>query len=67
MKERLTDVEIQLMHHENSIQELNETVTRQQLVIEKLLTDFRQMLQHLQIISPSPVGDLLDEEPPPHY
>jgi SlyX protein len=67
VKERLTDIEIQLMHHENTIQQLNEIVTRQQLVLEKLQTDFKQMLQHLQMISPSPVGDLQDEEPPPHY
>jgi len=67
MKERITDIEIQLMHHENTIQQLNEVVTIQQLAIEQLQTDFQRMMQHLQMISPSVVGDMLEEEPPPHY
>jgi len=67
MKERITDMEIQLMHHENSIQQLNEVVTRQELEIEKLRNDMRQMMRHLQMITPSLVRDALEEEPPPHY
>ena len=67
MKERITDIEIQLMHHENTIQQLNEVVTRQQLEIENLQADFKQMMQHLQKIYPSAVRDVLEEEPPPHY
>jgi SlyX protein len=67
VKERITDIEIQLMHHENTIQQLNEVVTRQQLDIENLQADFKQMMQHLQKIYPSAVRDLLEEEPPPHY
>ena len=67
MKERITDIEIQLMHHENTIQQLNEVVTRQQLAIEQLQTDFQRVMQHLQMISPSVVVDIQEEEPPPHY
>jgi len=67
VKERITDIEIQLMHHENTIQQLNEVVTRQQLDIENLQADFKQMMQHLQKIYPSAVRDVLEEEPPPHY
>ena len=67
MKQRITDIEIQLMHHENTIQQLNEVVTRQQLAIEQLQTDFQQIVQHLRMISPSVVGELQEEEPPPHY
>ena len=67
MKERITDIEIQLMHHENTIQQLNEVVTRQQLAIEELQADFRQMMEHLRKLYPSDVSDLQEEEPPPHY
>jgi uncharacterized coiled-coil protein SlyX len=67
MKERITDIEIQLMHHENTIQQLNEVVTRQQLAIEELQADFRQMTEHLRKVYPSDVRDLEEEEPPPHY
>jgi SlyX protein len=67
MKDRITDIEIQLMHHENTIQQLNEVVTRQQNEIENLRADFKQMMEHLQKIYPSLVRDVQDEEPPPHY
>jgi len=67
MKERITEIEIQLMHHENTIQQLNEVITRQQVAIEELQTDFRQIMQHLRNIYPSDVIDPQEEEPPPHY
>ncbi|HOI15215.1 MAG TPA: SlyX family protein [Geobacteraceae bacterium] len=67
MKERITDIEIQLMHHENTIQQLNEVVTRQQFAIEELRAGFREMMQQLRKLCPSDVRDPLEEEPPPHY
>lgn len=67
MNERITNIEIQLMHHENTIQQLNEVVTRQQLAIEELQADFRQMTEHLRELYPSDMRDLEEEEPPPHY
>ncbi|MRR58310.1 MAG: SlyX family protein [Deltaproteobacteria bacterium] len=67
MQDRITDIEIKLMHHENIIQQLNEVVTRQELEIETLRHDMQQMLRHLQMITPSLVRDVLEEEPPPHY
>jgi SlyX protein len=67
MKERITDIEIQLMHHENTIQQLNEVVTRQQLAIEELRAGFREMMQQLRKLCPPDVRDPLEEEPPPHY
>jgi uncharacterized coiled-coil protein SlyX len=67
MKERITDIEIQVMHHENTIQQLNEVVTRQQLAIEELQNDFRQMTEHLRMLYPSDVREPDEEEPPPHY
>ncbi len=67
MEERITDIEIQLMHHERMIEELNEVVTRQQAKIEELQGDVRLIMQQLRTISPSAVKDAEDEEPPPHY
>jgi len=67
MQDRITDIEIKLMHHENIIQQLNEVVTRQELEIETLRHDMQQMMRHLRTITPSLVRDVLEEEPPPHY
>jgi len=67
MKERITDIEIQLMHHENTIQQLNEVITRQQLAIEELQADFRQIVENLRKLDNSDMSDQQEEEPPPHY
>lgn len=67
MEERITDIEIQLMHHQNMIEQLNEVVTRQQSEIDSLQADIKQIMEHLQKIYPSVVRDVQDEEPPPHY
>jgi SlyX protein len=67
MKERVTDIEIQLMHHETTIQQLNEVVTRQQAMIEKLQADVGLIVQQLRTISPSAARDADEEEAPPHY
>ncbi len=67
MDERITDIEIQLMHHENTIQQLNEVVTGQQQAIEKLQSEVELIIDHLRTILPSVVRDADEEEPPPHY
>jgi uncharacterized coiled-coil protein SlyX len=67
MEERITDIEIQLMHQENTIQQLNEVITMQQQAIEKMQTDIRLIMEHLRSLSPSVVRDASEEEPPPHY
>lgn len=67
VKERITDIEIKLMHHENTIQQLNDVVTRQQCEIDKLQAGFRQLKEQFLKILPSDVRDVRDEEPPPHY
>lgn len=67
MDERITDMEIQLMHHENTIQQLNEIITRQQLAIEELQADFRLIIENLRRLDSSDVLELQEEEPPPHY
>jgi SlyX protein len=63
----MTDIEIKLMHQENTIQQLNEVIMEQQQAIEKLQTDVRLIIEHLRAISPSVVRDAAEEEPPPHY
>lgn len=67
MNERLTDLEIRFMHQERTIQELNEIVCRQELIIERLERDLRQMQEQLKQILPSLNRSAEEEEPPPHY
>jgi uncharacterized coiled-coil protein SlyX len=67
MDKRITDIEIQLMHQENTIQQLNEVVVKQHQMIEKLNADLTAMMEHIKAITPSALEETEEEEPPPHY
>lgn len=67
MEERLNDIEIQLMHQESTIQQLNEVVISQQRQIDLLLAEFAILKQQLQSVAISEIRDEGDEVPPPHY
>ena len=67
MNERLTDLEIRFMHQERTIQELNEIVCRQELIIERLERDLRQIQEQMKEVLPSLNRSAEEEEPPPHY
>ncbi|MSM39337.1 MAG: SlyX protein [Geobacter sp.] len=67
MEERLTDLEIRYTHQERTIQELSDAMFRQELKLEQLQTEVRQLREQLMIVSPSMVRSPEDEEPPPHY
>ena len=67
MDQRINEMEILLMHQENTIQQLNEVVTEQQRMIKKLRTEMQQIKEHLQALDPSVNRLPSEEEPPPHY
>jgi len=67
MEERLADLEIRYTHQERTIQELSDAMFRQELKLEQLQTEVRQLREQLMIVSPSMVRSPEDEEPPPHY
>jgi uncharacterized coiled-coil protein SlyX len=67
MSERITNIEIQLMHHENTIQHLSDIITHQQLDIEKMQQEIKLIMKHLQSVTSSDLMAPEDEEPPPHY
>lgn len=63
MSERLDDLEIQLTHQQKMVGELNELVYNQQLEIDRLATELRQLKEQLPSLNKSPE----EESPPPHY
>ena len=67
MEERITDLEIRLMHQERSLQELNDSVYRQTQIIMQLEREMGQLREQLQLVLPSLVQSPEEEEPPPHY
>lgn len=67
MEERIDELEQRYMHQEKTIQELNEIVSRQELVIELLRREINEMKEQSLLVAPSMVRDSDQEKPPPHY
>jgi SlyX protein len=67
MEERFTELENRYTHHELIIQELLDTVFRQQQDLDRVKRDLEQLREQMQLVLPSLVGRPEDEEPPPHY
>ena len=67
MEQRITELELRYMQQEQTIQELNEIVCRQELTLEMLKRDFTTLKEQFLAMSPSVSRDPDQEEPPPHY
>jgi SlyX protein len=67
MEERIDDLELRFMHQEKTINDLNETVCRQEVAIARLERELGRMREQFQTLSPSINRTSDEEEPPPHY
>jgi uncharacterized coiled-coil protein SlyX len=67
MEERITEMELRFMHQEKIINDLNETVCRQELSIARLERELGRMREQFLTLSPSINRTPDEEEPPPHY
>jgi len=67
MEERITELELRFMHQEHIIQELNETVYRQEQIIARLEQGFSLISEQMRTLEPSTTRDPDEEERPPHY
>jgi len=64
---RITELEIQLVHQTATIDELNDVVARQWQEIDRLKKQMSQLtgrLEQVEDIIPKGAGD---DQPPPHY
>lgn len=66
-EDRITELELRFMHQEHTIQELNETVYRQEQVIARLELRLSMITEQLRALAPSPIRDQSEDERPPHY
>jgi SlyX protein len=67
MDGRLVELEVRVAFQEQTLQELNEVVTRQQQQIDRLAQEFETLKVQLAIVAPSLVIPKEEETPPPHY
>lgn len=67
MHERLVELETKVAFQEQTIQELNESIVRQQKDLALLSEQLRQLSERVKAIAPSPLAPESEETPPPHY
>lgn len=67
MEQRLTDMEMLIMHQGHVIDQLNEVVTGHQNKIDHLTKELKLIKEHLLGILASNNKLPSEEEPPPHY
>lgn len=70
IEDRLVDIETKIAYQEYLVQELNDTVYRQQKKIDQLEAICKSLVDHVRALSEAaegkPGGNVLDERPP-HY
>lgn len=64
---RITELETRLAFQDQTVQTLNEVVTRQQRDLDRVQHEIETLKARLRGLEPSPVGRREDEPPPPHY
>ncbi|MEJ2360203.1 MAG: SlyX family protein [Gammaproteobacteria bacterium] len=67
LEQHVTELQTQLAFQEDTIQTLNDIVTRQQAQIDKLEHEVKALLVQMQQLSDALRPSPADEAPPPHY
>jgi len=67
MDNRLIELETRLAFQDNTLQELNDVVVRQQREIDTITRELEALKAQLRTLAPEMVANRADEAPPPHY
>ncbi|MDR9830743.1 SlyX family protein [Vibrio sp. FNV 38] len=67
LEQRVNDLECQLAFQEQTIEELNEALSQQQLLITKMQGQMKYMVGKVKNMDNSNMADPSEETPPPHY
>ncbi|MEK6748410.1 MAG: SlyX family protein [Pseudomonadota bacterium] len=67
MQDRITELETKLAFQEDTVQTLNEIVTRQQADLYQLRKELGALSVQVRAMAPSMIATQAEETPPPHY
>lgn len=67
MEQRLTELEMRFMEQQNTIEELDTTVCRQSMIIDRLQREIELLKELCRSFTPSINRTQEEEDPPPHY
>lgn len=64
---KIADIETRLMYQEQTLEELNAVITRQNLELSSLKKQLEKLQDQANLLMPLLHGKPSDEPPPPHY
>ncbi|MGF1737899.1 SlyX family protein [Photobacterium lutimaris] len=67
LQARIDELEMKQAFQEQTIEELNQALTEQQFLIDKMQTQLKFMVGKVKGIEPSNMASESEETPPPHY
>lgn len=67
MEQRLTEMEMLIMHQGRVLDQLNEVVTAQQQTIDRIVKELHSIKDYMKGLDTSQNRLPSEEEPPPHY
>lgn len=67
LQQRVDDLEVKAAFQEQTIEELNEALSQQQLLITKMQDQMKYVVGKVKNLDTSNLADAAEETPPPHY
>ncbi|WP_413112808.1 SlyX family protein [Thaumasiovibrio sp. DFM-14] len=67
LQNRIDELEMKLAFQEHTIEELNHEITAHQMMLDKMLTQMKFLVDKVKSTSGSNMADESEETPPPHY
>ena len=67
MEKRIIELETKLAYQEDTLEQLNQIVTKQQDEITVLTLSLQKLHQQVKQMAPSNLASIDQEAPPPHY
>ncbi|MFA0525799.1 SlyX family protein [Vibrio sp. 10N.222.52.C3] len=67
LESRVNDLECQLAFQEQTIEELNEALSQQQILITRMQDQMKFVVGKVKNMDGSNLADASEETPPPHY
>ncbi|MEZ8225835.1 SlyX family protein [Vibrio splendidus] len=67
LESRVNDLECQLAFQEQTIEELNEALSQQQMLITRMQDQMKFVVGKMKNMDGSNLADASEETPPPHY
>jgi len=67
LEQRVSNLECQLAFQEQTIEELNDALSQQQLLISKMQSQMKYLVGKMKTMDTSQLADPTEETPPPHY